>query len=65
MANLKETLKTLRDNFSEAADDSEMGKFDTALSQTLLGLLDGDTAPEPPKKRPYVRKNKVTDPPAE
>lgn len=59
MANLKEVLITLRSNFVSGADESEVGKFDTALSQTLLTLI-GDDAPEQPKKRVYVRKSKTT-----
>lgn len=59
MANVKEVLVTLRDNFvgTENVTDEEIGMFDTALSKTLLALL--DPTPEQPKKRTYTRKPKT------
>ena len=72
MANLKEVRSKLRELLNVECDDivaadSEqiMAAFDRAWADVVTDLVDGNSTPEPPKKRTYVRKKKVSDPPAE
>lgn len=69
MATTKETLKTFRERFnaevSGGIEDEAMACFDRALASVLMDQLDGNPAPEKPK-RVYTRKPKTpSTPPTE